>query len=204
VPGPRSAAAEAVLEEVRDGAVYASHAYLPFGLPGIATIAYEIHEQMGRPSTGAVIAPAGHGGLLLGVLRGYEALLKAGQIEKLPYFVGVQAVQCSPMAAAFTDGLQAIETAAEGPTIAEGVRVRRPSRAEAILNFLQKQYPGSGRVIGIPEEVILPAYAQMARAGVHVEPTSALAWAALERLVGKVPEPIILILSGAGLKYKPA
>ena len=203
VPGPRSAAAEAVLKEVRDGAVYASHAYLPFGLPGIATIAYELYDQMDG-QIGTVIAPAGHGGLLLGVLRGFEALLQGGQMEKLPHFIGVQAAECAPMAAAYADGMQAIEIAAEGPTVAEGVRVRRPVRAEAILNFLQKQYPGSGRVIGVPEEAIMPAYTTMARMGVHVEPTSALAWAALQQVSGKVPEPIILILSGAGLKYRPA
>lgn len=202
VPGPRSAAAAAVLEEVSLGAVYASHAYLPFGLPGIATIAYELQAQMDGP-VGTVIAPAGHGGLLLGILRGFESLLRGGQIAELPYFVGVQAAQCAPMAAAYESGLEAIETPSEGPTAAEGVRVRQPSRAESILNFLHKQYPGSGSVIGIPEERILPAYSAMARAGIHVEPTSALAWAALEQLVGKVPEPIILILSGAGLKYKP-
>ena len=203
VSGPRSAAAAAVLEEVSAGAVYASHAYLPFGLPGIATIAYELQAQVDGP-VGTVIAPAGHGGLLLGVLRGFEALLQSGQIKGLPFFVGVQAAQCAPMAAAFESGLEAIETATEGPTLAEGVRVRRPSRVGSILQFLRDQYPGSGIVTGIPEERILPAYHAMARAGIHVEPTSALAWAALEQLVGKVPEPIILILSGAGLKYKPA
>ena len=44
VPGPRSAAAAAVLAEVSQGKVYASHAYMPFGLAGVATIAYELVE----------------------------------------------------------------------------------------------------------------------------------------------------------------
>jgi len=34
IPGPRSAAAEAVIREVAQGAIYASHAYLPFGVIG--------------------------------------------------------------------------------------------------------------------------------------------------------------------------
>jgi len=36
---------------------------------------------------------------------------------------------------------------------------------------------------------------------VYVEPTSALVWAALERLYGKLPEPIVLVITGSGLKY---
>ena len=47
VPGPRSEAAKAVLQEAEKGVVYGSHAYMPFGLTGIATISYELVEQLG-------------------------------------------------------------------------------------------------------------------------------------------------------------
>jgi threonine synthase len=76
IPGPRSAAAAAVLQEAKAGVPYASHAYLPFGLAGIATIAYELWEAGFR--SGSIIAPVGHGGLLLGVVRGFLALQQAG------------------------------------------------------------------------------------------------------------------------------
>jgi threonine synthase len=203
VPGPRSAAAEAVLQEARAGTVYASHAYLPFGLPGIATIAYELWEQMAGGRVGTIIAPVGHGGLLLGLLRGFEALKVGGMMEKLPYFVGVQAQACAPVAAAFQEGIAALASAEEGPTIAEGVRVRQPARADAILGFLQQDFPGSGVIVAVPEDEILPAYQQLAACGVHVEPTSALVWAAYQKLSGEIPEPVVLILTGSGLKYSP-
>ena len=58
VPGPRSEAAKAVLAEAEREVPYASHAYLPFGLAGIATIAYEIWEEIGRVP-GTIIAPGG-------------------------------------------------------------------------------------------------------------------------------------------------
>ena len=198
VPGPRSAAAAAVLEEVRRGTVYGSHAFLPFGLPGIATIAFEILEQLGRVP-GTVIAPVGHGGLLLGLMHGFLALQQVG-IGAAPYFVGVQAMACSPVWVGYTSGLAAITQAMEGPTVAEGVRVRWPVRAEAILRLLQRV---PGEILAIEEADILPAYAEMARAGFHVEPTSSLVWAAHRQVFGKVPEPIALILSGSGLKYLP-
>jgi threonine synthase len=195
IPGPRSAAAQAVLEEVQNGVPYASHAYLPFGLAGIATIAYELWEQAGE--VGTIIAPVGHGGLLLGLVRGFAALKERGLIERTPYMVGVQAAACAPLVKAFEGGLAAMETAGEGPTIAEGVRVRRPVRAEPLLNEIPTE---KGTFLAIPEEEILPAAQELARRGLYVEPTSALVLAAIRRLSSKIPEPAILILSGSGLK----
>jgi len=101
IPGPRSEAARAVMAEVEQGVPYASHAYLPFGLAGIATIAYEIYEQMGRTVPGTIIAPVGHGGLLLGIVRGFQTLEAAGLIKSQPYYVGVQAAACDPVVRAF-------------------------------------------------------------------------------------------------------
>jgi threonine synthase len=41
----------------------------------------------------------------------------------------------------------------------------------------------------------------LASLGLYVEPTSAIVWAALSRLVDKLPDPIVVILTGSGLKY---
>ena len=199
IPGPRSEAARAVLEAVAAGQAYGSHAFLPFGLPGIATIAYELLLQT-NGSIGTVIAPAGHGGLLLGIMRGFAALQQAGEIARLPYYVGVQAEPCSPMALAYREGLGRLPDAPEGATLAEGVRVARPVRAKAIIENLQG---GAGEIIAIPEPDLLPAYQELARKGIYCEPTSALVWAALTRLKNRIPFPIILIISGNGLKYYP-
>ncbi len=197
VPGPRSAAAQAVLEDARRGVPYGSHAYLPFGLPGIATIAYELLEQLGGVP-GTVVAPVGHGGLLLGILRGFNALRQAGLVERSPYYVGVQAAACAPLVAAWQHGLDAVEEIEEGATLAEGVRVRRPMRAEALLAEIPRF---GGEFLAVPEDELLPAFHKLARMGVYVEPTSALVWAAL-RQIEKVPRPLVLIISGNGLKYR--
>ncbi len=198
IPGPRSAAAQAVLAEAQSGVPYASHAYLPFGLAGIATIAYELWQAAGE--IGTVIAPVGHGGLLLGVRRGFASLKNQNLIIRLPYFVGVQAAACSPVVAAFEHGLEAMETVKEGTTVAEGVRVRQPVRVEALLREIA---PDQGTFLAVDEDQILPAVDDLARKGLYVEPTSALVWSAFCQLSGKIPEPIILILSGSGYKVKP-
>lgn len=197
VPGPRSEAARAVLKEVKHGARYASHAFLPFGLPGIATIAYELFEQMGERLPGTVIAPAGHGALLLGIARGFASLCLSGYAVDRPYLVGVQAAACAPLAALFLHGPEAMDAAAEGQTLAEGVRVRRPARADALRAEIQ---PGQGEMAAIGEAEIDFAFHALARRGIYAEPTAALVWAAFEQMKEKLPKPVILIISGLGLK----
>jgi threonine synthase len=199
VPGPRSEAAKAVLKAVEEGETYGSHAFLPFGLPGIATIAYELLEQTDG-QIGTVIAPAGHGALLLGIMRGFASLVKAGKQESEPYYIGVQAENCSPMAVGFQSGPYKMASAIEGNTVAEGVRVSKPVRAKAIIKEL---LGGKGDILAIPEDEIMPACRELANKGIYAEPTSALVWAALKHVKKEIPRPIILIISGNGLKYYP-
>ena len=40
----------------------------------------------------------------------------------------------------------------------------------------------------------------LARQGFYVEPTSAIVWSALRQVSGQVPNPVVVILSGSGLK----
>lgn len=196
VDGPRSAAADAVRSAAEAGAVYASHAYLPFGIPGIATIAYELVEQLDGPP-GSVIAPAGHGSLLLGIAKGFSALKAAGIIPNLPKLVGVQARACAPIWALSTQGVAGLQWVTEGETKAEGVRVRQPLRGDELLRAVEAS---GGRFVAVEESEILPARDALALAGLFVEPTSAIVWAALPQVAAELPEPIVLVLSGSGLK----
>jgi len=199
IPGPRSEAARAVLQEVKQGAVYASHAYLPFGLAGNATAAYEIWQQLGS-GPGSLIAPVGHGGLLLGIMRGFAALQQTGLIGTCPYYVGVQAQACAPAVSLYMHQFGEDIPVQEEATLAEGVRVRQPVRAAAIVAEMGSD---GGEMVAIPEEAIFPAFQQAARQGFYIEPTSALAWAAMEFVKKDLPEPVVIILTGAGLKYNP-
>ncbi|MEX2160310.1 MAG: pyridoxal-phosphate dependent enzyme [Anaerolineales bacterium] len=196
IAGPRSEAAAAVRKAADVGAVYASHAYLPFGLPGIATIAYELVEQLGQ-TPGAVLAPVGHGSLLLGMAKGFEALRAAGIIANHPVLVGVQARACAPLWALSTQGAAGLAWVIEGKTLAEGVRVLHPLRGDELMAAVEAS---GGRFLAVEEEKILPARDALAKAGLFVEPTSAIVWAALEQIAEDLPEPIALILSGSGLK----
>jgi threonine synthase len=193
IPGPRSAAAAAVIKDAQAGAVYGSHAYLPFGMAGIATIAYELLDQMGGVP-GSVIAPVGHGSLFLGIIRGFLALKTAGAIQKLPGFVGVQSGACAPVWAEFH---QQVGQPVEGATVAEGVRVAQPVRKKALLDSLDRRVD---TILAIDEGLILPARDELARQGIYVEPTSALVWAAFKQISYELTAPVVLVISGSGYK----
>ncbi len=197
VPGARSNAAQAVVEAASRGALYGSHAYLPFNLPGYATIAYEIYEQLGK-APGTLVLPAGQGGLLLGASRGFASLKLAGIIQNTPRLVGVQARACAPLWAVSNYGANGLSWVAEAPTLAEGVRVLHPLRGDAVLRAVEES---CGLFLAVEEAEILPGRDQLANRGFYVEPTSALVWNALEQGLDNMPDPVVVILTGSGLKY---
>jgi threonine synthase len=198
VPGPRSNAAEAVQRASQEGEVYASHAYLPHGLLGYATIAYELVEQLSQPP-GTVIAPVGQGNLILGIGRGFSALKAAGRISRLPHLVAVQARACAPLWAVSKYGAAGLAWVTEGETLAEGVRLKHPVRGDLVLQAVEAS---QGFFVAVEEGDILPGRDQLALQGLYVEPTSALVWDALKQVVGSVPEPIVVILTGTGYKFQ--
>ncbi|MFQ5407723.1 MAG: threonine synthase [Anaerolineales bacterium] len=200
VPGPRSRAAEAVQSAAAEGAYYASHNYDPVGLAGLATVAYELVEQLGC-APGTVVLPTGHGTLLLGVYRGFRALQTAGVIAQLPHLVGVQAEACAPLWAFSTFGPDGLGFVTEGDTLAEGIRILNPVRGDAVLAAVRES---GGEFMPVKEVQIEAGRSVLARCGFYVEPTSAVVWAALRTLLANAhTAPVVAILTGSGYKYQP-
>lgn len=200
IPGPRSAVSEAVKQAADGSRIYASHAYLPHGIAGMATIAYELIEQLGRPP-GSVLTPVGQGSLFLGLHRGFIALREAGIIEDLPQLVGVQALACAPIWAVYSSGAAGLTWMQEGETIAEGIRIFEPLRGDHILKALDES---KGFMVAVDEAEIIPARDELALQGLYVEPTSAVVWAALKQCLAQLEDPIVLVLTGHGLKSPTA
>jgi threonine synthase len=198
IRGPRSNAGDAVIRAVTEKVVYASHAYLPFVISGYATIAYELFEQL-EDSPGTVICPVGQGGLLLGLYRGFKALKNAKLIKKIPQMVGVQASGCAPLRDFAIFGNPDLLESSVGNTIAEGIRVKRPVRVKTILTALEDS---QGFIVVVDEEDILPARDELAKRGFYVEPTSAVVWPALLKSKKSLNHPIVIVLTGSGLKYR--
>jgi threonine synthase len=200
VPGPRENSTRAVLAAVAGGAAYASHAWNPAYLLGQQTAAWEVWEQLNRRAPDWWVTPAGQGGHLLGIWMGFQRLLESGLIERLPRMVLVQAERMAPLASAMHQRkVQLAPRAAVGRSMAEGVAVSSPVRWQQILAGASSNH---WLGFSIPEEEILPARQELARGGFFVEPTSALAAAALPRLfpLARPDDVIVVSLTGSGLK----
>ena len=194
VPGARQAAADACLAAAQT-AVYASHAWSPFFVAGQMTCAWEIFEQAGAPDV--IICCAGHGGLFTGLARGFQALLDAGLIERLPRMVVAQAAACDPLVRAWERGLAETPAVTPEAGVADGISVAQPVHGAEILRTLRAT---QGAALRVSDEEILAAQGQLWRLGLLAEPTSAVPVAALLSGQLQVEGSVVIPLTGSGLK----
>jgi threonine synthase len=178
---------------------YASHCWEPLFFHGTKTIAYELLEGLGR-APDVVVAPVGHGTLLLGLWLGFRELHLAGAIPRLPRLVAVQSAACAPLA-----GPALGREPAGGDTVAEGIRVRQPVRPDEIRRAVAES---GGEFLIVEDPEILAARARLGAEGLFVEPTAAVAPAAAWRLAGggafTTSELVVVPLTGHGLKAPAA
>jgi threonine synthase len=195
VPGPRSAAHAAARADPHG--VYASHVWHPAFLLGHRTCAWEIWEQQGRRLPAVVACPVGQGNLFLGLAYGFRALVDAGFADRVPRMIAVQAAVCAPVAAAWRSGSDEPVPVDEGPTVAEGIRTASPVRGRELLRAV---YATGGAVFTVTEAAIRGAVRDLAATGLLVEPTGAVAVAALGRIRRRFGSEILVPLTGSGLK----
>lgn len=198
VPGDRQAAADAATNAVRRGAFYASHTWNPFFLHGTKTVAYEIWEQLGRQVPDVVIAPVGNGGNILGLYIGFSELLHLRLTSTRPRLVAVQAKNCSPIRAEFLG--THVAPRQWRATQAEGAAVRIPPRGREVVRAVRAT---GGSVVVVREAEITAAMKKAHRMGFYIEPTSALALAALDSPhleTHLAKSQVVVLLTGSGLK----
>jgi len=199
IPGSRQDCADAALAEAAH-VFYASHNWHPYFLHGTKTLAYEVWEDLGFAAPDNVIVPCGAGSNVLGCGIGFDELLRAGEITRLPRIFAAQPENCAPIARAFL-GQPAVPAK---PTIAEGTAIAQPLRTAEVSEVLTRSRGGA---VMLSEQEIAQATLDLARSGLYVEPTCAQAAAAFARLIeaGTIhaDETTVVVLTGTGLKSTP-
>ncbi|MBV8776598.1 MAG: threonine synthase [Alphaproteobacteria bacterium] len=196
IPGTRQDVTDAALAAV-DASFYASHNWQPFFIEGTKTLAYELWEQLDCTVPDNILVPTGYGSNILGLERGFDELMRRGEILRLPRLFAVQAANCAALAAAWS-GAARFEPA---PTVADGIATVKPVRTAEVLAALRRS---QGGVVAVAEDEIAPALRRLGRLGLYVEPTAATVGAALNRLladgtIGR-DETTIAVITGHGLK----
>lgn len=196
VPGTREdCAAEALRQSERY--FYASHNWHPFFLQGTKTLAYELWEDLGFRAPDNVIMPCGAGSNVLGCSIGFGELQRSGEVARMPRLFIAQPANCAPIARAFLQQ----DPAPALPTIAEGTAITQPIRMPEVLAAVRAS---NGGAVMLSEAEIGAALLDLARGGIYVEPTSALAAAAFVRLIEsrsiRAEDTTVVVLTGSGLK----
>jgi len=198
IRGTRDDTAKAALKEA-ENTYYASHYWNPFFFQGTKTFAFEITEQLDWRAPDSVILPVGSGSLLLGLYTGFNELLNAKIINKIPKLIGIQAENCAPLAFAFENNLEEIPKIERKETIAEGISISEPIRGKQLLDVVKRS---KGRFIMVSEFEIKDALRWITKRGFLIEPTSAVVVSGIKKYLNNAlkDEIIVSLFTGNGLK----
>jgi threonine synthase len=195
VNGNRNDVSVAALEAAKNK-YYASHCYNPWFFEGTKTFAFEVCEQLNWKSPDAIVLPAGNGTLILGCYIGFNQLAQAGIVSKIPKIIAIQTEICAPLFHHFFQ--LPYELNGNKKSIAEGIAVQNPPRAQQILDAVKNT---NGTFISVNENQILASWQKIAKLGNYIEYTSAATIAGIEKYIAQSNDQIIVSLySGHGLK----
>ena len=189
--GDRKAVSDAALVAAKN-TFYASHAWSPFFLHGVKTIAYELYEQLKSRILPPLYIPSGNGTLLLGIFLGLKDLLSLELIDKIPSLYAIQPSSCAPLS--YFKEKHTLDGFKAHYSVAEGTLIENPPRLLEMLNAIEAS---QGDIISVSDETILKAFKIMNFKGYFIEPTAALAFGAFM----ETPlDNAIVFLTGSALK----
>lgn len=186
-------------QKYESGKIYVGHIWHPIFRDGIKTLSYEIVEQLNWSSPDFVYLPVSAGTLLIGVIEGFKNLLESNVIEKYPKIVACQTEQVSPLYHRMRKILY------NPPKNITSIADALVSINPPLLNLMERkinEVNGDSEIVN--EAQIYSSFAELAKSGFFVEPSSAVAFAAYKKQLeeGKVSksDKVVIVLTGSGLK----
>jgi threonine synthase len=196
----------AVMETVRrlgsqsgSAAQISAYAYSPLGMSGVKTLSYEVTEQLGG-AIGHIFVPAGGGGMVVAVARGFGDLVRAGKLVRGPRVEVVQPEGNDTIATPLREGSPPREVTCT--TKVSGLQV--PTVIDAPLAIeVARASGGTGHVVA--DEEVWGAQARLAREeGVFCEPAAATALAGALKAAreGRIDRDaqVVCCVTGSGFK----
>ena len=185
----------------RHGGINRNTAYNPMTIEGKKSVSIDLFEQMGRKAPDAIYVPVGDGCIIGGVAKGFDDLMKAGLIERVPRLIACQSTKSAAIANAIeNDDFRAIEASTRADSISVDLPANGRMAARSVI-------ASEGWAVRVSDEEILDSQLTLTReSGVLAEPAAAAAYAALEKdrdhLVSVLGEDasVVVLLTGTGFK----
>ncbi len=166
-----------------------------FGLPGLATVAFEIFEELHGRDLDAVLVPTSRGDLIWGLYVGFSQLQRLGHIAQLPRLFAVEpyprikrVLEGEPVTGSFP-GTTAMASIGGSTVTLQAVHAVRATGGAAIV---------------VDEHSVRRDQARLARHGCYAELSSAASLTGLECLVaeGKLSSSDTAVLIATSNGYK--
>jgi len=175
----------------------------PFAIEGFKTIAFEIFAQLGGRVPDRVFVPVGSGDGFYGIWKGFVELARLGLADKVPRMIACQSTGADCYVRAWRDRAEQLTPLEHAHTVA--LSICEAIGGEQALGAI---YESAGAAVGLPDEEILGAAAQLARQGFALEPASAAAVAGARSMAAEGSDPgtgldecWVAIGTGAAVKW---
>jgi threonine synthase len=173
-----------------------------FRLEGQKSQAYEIAEQLGWKAPDYVVCPIGCGTNLSAIWKGFLELKELDLIDSLPKLIGVQPEGCNVVIKAFRQKKKDFEILDKPNTVCSAVAAGDPLDGKKVLKCMRDS---KGSSVEVSDEDVLESEQVLAKAeAIFVEPSGALATAAVEKLSAKgffkKDDVVVCMATGTGLK----
>ena len=172
----------------------------PYLVEGKKTCGLEIYEQLCYTVPDWIVVSVGDGCIISGQWKAYRDLKAAGEIEKMPRLLAVQAEGCKPVVDAFHASCDVSPVRAS--TLADSIRVGEPRNWRKALRALGQS---SGNAIAVSDDEIVSTIVLLGKlTGVFAEPAGAAGLAGLRKAVDRgiigEDQTVACLVTGSGLK----
>jgi threonine synthase len=177
-----------------------AYRYSPLGMAGVQTIAYEIAEDL--PNIENVFSPAGGGGLILALTRGFQTWKEQNPKYKIPKVHCVQPVGNSTISEPLRNGLAKAQAVSQSTTSISGLQVPNVIDGDEVIHNC-RETGGTGYTV--TDDLIYEYQELLAtKEGIYCEPAGAVALAglvsALEKNEIDKRDRIVCLITGHGFK----
>jgi threonine synthase len=193
----------AIVKELAEaGVIYLANSMNPLRIEGQKTVGIEVVQQFGWIVPDFVILPSGNLGNAAALHAGFRMMKELGLIDRFPRLVMAQAENANPLYLAWNAGKKEVTPVPAKPTLASAIQIGNPVSAPRALRALQTM---DGIVEQASEQELCEAAARADRTGLYCCPHTAVALAALEKLVARGVilrhHKTVVISTAAGLKF---
>ncbi len=167
----------------------------PWRSEGTKTIGFEIADQLYWHVPDYLVVPVGNGTLIWSVFEAFRELSLVGITDKIPHIIAVQVENCAPVVHAWENELGEIIPVQNPKTIATAIACGDPIDGIAALKAIRDS---GGEALRVSDEEALSARNRLAKNGIFVEPSGAVAYAGVMKK--KLSGTVVVIATGHGLK----